>query len=100
MSHNEVSTDADVGSTAFVDSDRRQGGYDASSLQAVLINRPKQDLYAFWRDFRNLPAFMENVKAVEMLEGKRSQWTIAGPAGAEFDLVSEITEDLPGERIA
>ncbi|OGN49225.1 MAG: cyclase [Caulobacterales bacterium RIFOXYB1_FULL_67_16] len=100
MSHSEVSTDADVGSTAFVDSDRREGDHEASSLQAILINRPRQELYAFWRDFRNLPAFMENVKAVEVLDDRRSQWTIAGPAGADFDLVSEITQDAPGERIA
>ncbi|WP_218015932.1 SRPBCC family protein [Brevundimonas vesicularis] len=65
-----------------------------------MINRPRQELYEFWRDFTNLPSFTENVKTVEILDAKRSQWTIAGPAGAEIDLVSEITEDIPGERIA
>lgn len=100
MSHSEVSTDAQVGATAFTDSDRREGEYEASSLRAVMINRPRQALYEFWRDFRNLPTFMENVKSVDILEADRSQWAIAGPAGAEFDLVSTITEDIPGERIA
>lgn len=100
MTHSDVSTDAHLGSTAFIDGDRQEGEYDASSLRAVLINRPRQELYAFWRDFRNLPLFMENVKAVDVLEARRSQWTIAGPAGADIDLVSEITDDVPGERIA
>ena len=95
-----LSTDAEVASPAFIDSDNVEGDYAASSIRAVMINRPRQDLYAFWRDFSNLPAFMENVKEVEVLDDRRSHWTIAGPAGAEIDLVSEITEDIPGERIA
>jgi uncharacterized membrane protein len=66
-----------------------EGAYHAAStIRAAMINRPRQDLYAFWRDFTNLPSFAENVKAVEILDGGRSQWTIAGPAGAEIDLVS------------
>ena len=32
---------------------------------AVRIDRPRQELYAFWRDFANLPRFMENVHEVE-----------------------------------
>ena len=94
------STDADVGSTAFLDKDRVEGEYEAASLRAVMINRPRQELYDYWRDLRNLPTFMENVKAVLPLESGRSSWTIAGPAGAEFELTSEITEDRPGEYIA
>ena len=48
----------------------------------------------------DLPAFMENVKSVEVLESGRSRWIVAGPGGKEVELVSEITEDIPGERIA
>ena len=101
MSHTEPSTDADVASTAFTDKDRVEGEYDASSLRAVLINRPsRQALYDYWRDFRHLPTFMENVKSVEVMEPGRSSWLIAGPAGADIELISEITEDRPGEYIA
>lgn len=100
MSDNRLSTDADVASPAFTDNDNVEGDYGASSIRAVMINRPRQELYAYWRDFSNLPTFMENVKSVETLEPGRSQWTIAGPAGIDVDLVSEITEDTAGERIA
>lgn len=99
-SSDPISTDADVASPAFIDKDNVEGEHASSSIRAAMINRPRQELYAFWRDFRNLPLFTENVKAVDILEGDRSQWTIAGPAGSEIDLVSEITEDIPGERIA
>lgn len=100
MSDPVQSTDADVQSTAFTDDDRVEGEFEASSVRAVLINRPRDELYAFWRDFRNLPTFMENVRGVELMESGRSRWLVAGPAGSEVELVSEITEDRPGEYIA
>lgn len=100
MSHSEMSTDADVGSTAFNDKDRVEGEYAANSLRAVMINRPRQDLYDYWRDVRNLPTFMENVKSVEVMDEDRSSWMVAGPAGIDIELTSEITEDRPGEYIA
>lgn len=100
MSYSEISTDADVGSTAFVDKDRREGEYEASSLRAVLINRPRDELYAYWRDLTNLPTFSETVKSVEVLESGRSRWIVAGPGDKDVELTSEITEDVPGARIA
>lgn len=99
MSDNGLSTDAGVASPAFTDNDKVDGDYSASSIRAAMINRPRAELYAFWRDFSNLPSFMENVKSVELLESGRSKWTIAGPAGKDVELVSEITEDVPGEKI-
>ncbi|CAN5304481.1 hypothetical protein BH10PSE1_BH10PSE1_13290 [soil metagenome] len=99
-SHDPLSTDAEVASPAFLDKDNVEGEYPASSVRAALINRPRRELYDYWSDITNLPSFMENVKAVEILESGRSQWTIAGPGGMEVELVSEITENIPGERIA
>lgn len=100
MSERSQSTDADVGSTAFTDKDRVEGEYEASSLRAVLINRPREPLYAYWRDLKNLPTFMENVKSVAEEPDGRSRWRIAGPGGRDVELVSRITEDRPGEYIA
>lgn len=94
------STAADVRSPAFTDDQRVEGDYDATSIRAVMINRPRRELYAYWRDVRNLPTFMENVKAVRLLETNQSSWTVAGPAGTEIELVSQITVDRPDEYIA
>lgn len=99
-SSDPISTDAEIASPAFIDKDNVEGDHAATSVRAALINRPRQALYDFWRDFRNLPAFTENVKAVEVLDDRRSRWTIAGPAGKDIDLESELTEDRPGEYIA
>jgi len=68
--------------------------------RTVTINKPADILYDFWRDFDNLPRFMENVRAVEKLDETRARWTIAAPAGTEISFVSRVTEDRPGELIA
>lgn len=80
---------------------RRARATDAVvTTNAVAIRRTRAELYAFWRDFENLPRFMENVREVSLLDGGRSQWTIAGPAGTSVDVLAEKTEEREGERIA
>jgi uncharacterized membrane protein len=68
--------------------------------RTVSIYRSRQELYDFWRDFRNLPLFMENIEAVEVMDGNLSHWVVRGPAGADLEWDSRITEDVPGEVIA
>jgi uncharacterized membrane protein len=68
--------------------------------RSVTINRSRHELYEFWRDFRNLPLFMENIESVTQLEPDRSHWKVKGPADTTVEWDSIITEDLPGEVIA
>jgi uncharacterized membrane protein len=68
--------------------------------RTVSIYRSRQELYDFWRDFRNLPLFMENIEVVEVMDGNLSHWVVRGPAGADLEWDSRITEDVPGEVIA
>ncbi|HEX5160632.1 MAG TPA: SRPBCC family protein [Steroidobacteraceae bacterium] len=68
--------------------------------RTVTINRPRQELYEFWRDFRNLPLFMENIESVTILDSNRSHWTVRGPAKSDLEWDSIITEDIPGKVIA
>ena len=44
---------------------------------------PRQELYEFWRDFRNLPLFMENIESVTILDGNRSHWVVTGAGGSD-----------------
>ena len=67
--------------------------------RTVSINRPRQELYDFWRDFTNLPLFMENIEDVEVLDATRSHWVVQGPTG-DLEWNSLIVEDVPGEVIA
>lgn len=79
---------------------RGKAGRGAPFSRTVTINRPRQDLYAFWREFTNLPQFMDNVRSVEKLDAQRSRWVIEAPAGTSVEFVSRIVEDEPGRVIA
>lgn len=67
--------------------------------KSVLINRPREELFAAWRVER-FPDFMENVVAVEALGGGTACWTIKAPLGREVHLVNSITESVEGQSIS
>lgn len=68
--------------------------------KTVTIHRPRAELYAFWRDFSNLPQFMENVVSVVPVSAGRTHWTVKAPAGKMVEWISALTEDRPDEAIA
>jgi uncharacterized membrane protein len=68
--------------------------------RSVTIDRPRQQLYAFWRDFKNLPLFMRNVHSVAIRDSAHSHWVIEAPAGKTVEWDSQITQDEPGRLIA
>lgn len=68
--------------------------------RTIAINRPPEDLYRFWRDFENLPRFMNHIEEVRVIDNRRSHWRAKGPAGMTIEWDAEVTEDKPNERIA
>ena len=68
--------------------------------RTVTINRPRAELYEFWREPRNLPLFMENLVSVTTIDERRSRWVMNGPGDAQFEWTSLVTDDVPGELLA
>jgi uncharacterized membrane protein len=68
--------------------------------KAVTINSPRERIYAFWRNFENLPRFMKNLEAVECHDSLHSHWTAKGPIGTKVDWEAEIINETPNELIA
>jgi len=73
---------------------------DKLVARAVTINRPRDELYAFWRDFNNLPPILDNVVRIDVLDKERSHWVVKAPGGGTVEWDSRITEDREGELIA
>ena len=91
-------TSADILPPA-VNKEKHEGPYRSNFVCAVTINRPAPELYGVWRDFSNLPRFMENIRSVTVNGGDTSHWVVKGPTGdVEFD--SRIVEDVPNTRIS
>ena len=80
--------------------DKPKGDKGTLIGRSVTVNRPRQEIYARWRDFTRFPEFMDNVRSVEKVDDRLSRWTIEAPAGKTVELVTETTHDVPGERIA
>lgn len=68
--------------------------------RSVTINRSPEDVYAFFRDFSNLPHFMENVERIDVLDDRRSHWVVKAPARGTVEWNALVTEDQPGTLIA
>ena len=80
--------------------DRPEGDKGPLIGRSVTINRPRQEVYARWRDFGRFPEFMDNVRSIEPVDDRVWRWTIEAPAGTTVELLTEMTHDVPGERIA
>ncbi|GAB3471184.1 SRPBCC family protein [Azotobacter salinestris] len=68
--------------------------------RSITINRPREELYRYWRDFNNLPTFMTFLEHIEVLPGARVRWVARLPMGKTLEWTTHLTEDLPGERLA
>lgn len=68
--------------------------------KTITINRTPDECYRFWRDFENLPRFMQHLESIEVLSDTRSRWRAKAPAGASVEWESELTVDRPGELLA
>jgi uncharacterized membrane protein len=66
----------------------------------VLINKSPGELYSFWRQFENLPKFMENLVSVKTEGDQRSHWVVKAIGNAEISWDAEIVNDVPNELIA
>jgi uncharacterized membrane protein len=68
--------------------------------RAVTVRRPVEEVYRYWRDFQNLPGFMDHLHAVHATIEKRSRWVAVTPTGAIVEWDVELVADVPNERIA
>jgi uncharacterized membrane protein len=68
--------------------------------RSATVSRDRSEVYAFWRDFRNLPRFMPDLKSVEERGEGVSHWIAKGPAGKDVEWDATTTADEPNQRIA
>jgi len=66
---------------------------------SVTVNRSPEDVYSFWRDFKNLPNFMRHLDEVDEFDGL-TIWRASGPGGVTLQWDAAIVAERPNERIA
>jgi uncharacterized membrane protein len=68
--------------------------------KSVTINRPASELYSFWRNFENLPLFMNHLESVRSMGGERTHWVAKAPAGTTVEWDAEVYNEKQNELIA
>ncbi|WP_328551097.1 MULTISPECIES: SRPBCC family protein [unclassified Streptomyces] len=71
----------------------------ASLVETVDIQAPVSVAWDLWSDVTRWPSFLSHVRLVEPLGERRFAWQLSLP-GADKNFVAELTEVIPGERIA
>ncbi len=68
--------------------------------RSVTVHRAPAELYAYWRDFRNLASFMDDVESVDTNEDGLLHWRVKGPQSTVLAWDAEIVDDRPDASIA
>jgi uncharacterized membrane protein len=67
---------------------------------ALTINTKPDTAYEFWRRLENLPVFVRHLCSVSVTDEKTSHWVMQAVGDVIVEWDAEITEDIPGKRIA
>ncbi|WP_298733595.1 SRPBCC family protein [uncultured Chitinophaga sp.] len=68
--------------------------------EALTVNRPRNEVYRYWRQLDNLPLFMKHLVEVNVENEQHSQWKMRLPGDlGTVDWKAEIVEDRPDELL-
>jgi len=67
--------------------------------ESVMVNRPIAEVYRFWRNFENLPQFMNHLESVSTREAGVTHWQAKGPAGLSVAWDARIINEIDNKVI-
>jgi uncharacterized membrane protein len=87
----------------------RQLGRDTNKIesinikQSLIVNKPREEVYDFWRNLENLPYFMKHLSKVLQSDDKHSHWEVKlpgniGPITWNAEIVKEVPNHFIGWR--
>jgi len=74
---------------------------DAINIRTnLIVNKPKDEVYRFWRKLENLPLFMKHLASVTEIDEKHSHWEAEIPGGiGRIKWNAEIVKEEEGYMI-
>lgn len=67
---------------------------------SLIVNKPKDEVYAFWRKLENLPLFMKHLASVTEIDNKHSHWEAIIPGNiGKVKWNAEIVKEEEGYMI-
>lgn len=95
-----VALAAGGGTIAYLGANQKPRQAQSSTRTSLLVNCTPQEAYRFWRDFENLPRFMNRLETVTTLDDRKSRWVALGPLNRRIKWDTEITGEREGEFIS
>lgn len=84
----------------YSDTRQRLGGRRGIHVEeSVILNKPIAEVFRFWRNFENLPQFMEHLDQVAVREEGISHWVAKGPAGTRVEWEARIINEIDNKLI-
>jgi len=77
-----------------------RGNKGIKVVKSIVVARPREEVYRYWRKLENLPRFMEHVESVRELDHERSAWVVKGPMGHDVEWTARIISDRENEMIS
>ena len=68
--------------------------------ERITIDRPRDELFRVWRNFEQLPDYVDDLESVTALGDGRSHWVARAPASRRIEWDSEMVNEIPGALIA
>jgi len=68
--------------------------------RTIVVQRPRDEVYRFWRQLDNLPRFMDHLESVTVIDENRSHWVAKGPAGTKVEWDAAIHNEIENELLA
>src|SRR5690606_22426746 len=68
-------------------------------IKTITVERPRTEVYQFWRMLENLPKFMDHLESVQSNGPQRSHWVAKIPGGVgtvewDADIINEKENEL------
>jgi uncharacterized membrane protein len=79
-----------------------EGNRGIEVQRTITVNKPRDEMFRIWRNFENLPRFMQHLQRVDVDEasgGSRSHWVAKAPLGREVAWDADIIEERENEYV-
>ncbi len=87
--------------SAFPGHRRADEATDIKVRTHLVVNKPRDEVYAFWRRLENLPLFMRHLDNIDELDPKTSAWKLKIPGGAgEIRWEAKIVKEEEGTELS
>jgi uncharacterized membrane protein len=68
--------------------------------RSITVQKPVAEVYSYWRNFENLPRFMDHLESVTVVDERRSIWKAKAPRGRTVEWNADIVEEEIHRKIA